>query len=486
MTELLALIAGKRVGASDGRVLPVINPATGQQIGVIPRCTPEDADRAVEAASTAFSTWRKTDPGTRAACVLRFAEAVERDAERLLELEVSDNGSPRSELRVDIRVGIDHLRYFAGLTYQLRGETIPTAHDRLNFTRREPFGVVARVLPFNHPIMFALSRLAAPLLAGNTLIIKPSEHTSLSTLALADQLSDCFPEGVVSVVPGLGAEVGDALITHPKVRRIAFIGSLTTGLAIQARAATSSVKHVSLELGGKSPLVVFPDSDKDAALDAAVAGLRTNFQGQACGATTRLFVHQSWYSEFTSELAQRLGALRVGDPNDPTTQVGATVNLAQLEKVLGFVDAGRAEGATVLVGGDRLQEGEMGNGYFMAPTLLSDVDPRSPVAQQEIFGPVLVASPFNDYDEAVALSNDVSFGLTAGVFTGNLETALSYARDVEAGYVWVNENQRHFPGTPYGGVKDSGLGREEDFSELESYTQIKNVHIAFDSRSNHR
>ena len=231
---------------------------------------------------------------------------------------------------------------------------------------------------------------------------------------------------------------------------------------------------------------MFPDSDKDAALDAAVAGLRTNFQGQACGATTRLFVHQSWYSEFTSELAQRLGALRVGDPNDPTTQVGATVNLAQLEKVLGFVDAGRAEGATVLVGGDRLQEGEMGNGYFMAPTLLSDVDPRSPVAQQEIFGPVLVASPFNDYDEAVALSNDVSFGLTAGVFTGNLETALSYARDVEAGYVWVNENQRHFPGTPYGGVKDSGLGREEDFSELESYTQIKNVHIAFDSRSNHR
>lgn len=456
----------------------MVNPATGEQIAEVPRCTVEDGRLAVAAAHRAFAGWRRTDPGERAAHVLRFADLVERDAERILDLEVADNGSPREELRTDIRVGVQNLRYFAGLTYQLRGETIPTAFDGLNLTLREPFGVVVRILPFNHPVMFALSRMAAPLLAGNTLVIKPSELTSLSALALADHLAESFPPGVVNVVTGLGAEVGDALVVHPDVRRVAFIGSVATGLRIQTRAASSGVKTVTLELGGKSPLVVFPDADREAALDAAVAGLRTNFQGQACGATTRLFVHGSWYDSFTAELAVRLAELRVGDPNDPSTQVGATVSEPQLDKVLGYIGSARDDGATLLAGGHRLTEGALGRGFFVAPTLLTGAAPSTRVVQDEVFGPVLAALPFSSYDEVVALANSTSFGLTAGVFTSHLGTALAFARDVEAGYVWVNDNQRHYPGTPYGGVKDSGLGREEDFSELESYTQVKHVHVS--------
>lgn len=477
----LALFAGARAAATSGATLDAVNPATGEVIAQVPRCGPDDVAAAVAAADRAGRAWRRLEPAARAACIHRLADAVEADQHRLVDLEVADNGTPRRELELDLRIGVNALRYFAGLVLQVRGETVPVGPGRLNYTLREPFGVVARILPFNHPLMFALARLAPPLLMGNTLIVKPSEHTSLSALALADHIEAIFPPGVVSVLTGLGSEVGDAIVAHPGVRRIAFIGSLAAGLAIQRRAASDTVKTVTLELGGKSPLAVFADADPDTALEGAITGMRLNLQGQACGATTRLLLQRDIHDEFLRRLAERVEAIRVRMPEDPEAEIGALVSREQFDKVLRYIELGRQEGAEVLAGGGPRLDGAFERGRFMHPTLLAGAAPDSRVAQEEIFGPVLLALPFDDYDDAIRLANGVRYGLTASVYTGDLATAHAFASDVDAGYVWVNENQRHFPGTSYGGVKDSGLGREEDVPELESYTQVKNVHVAFGS-----
>lgn len=474
-----AFLAGERRLALAGETIDVVNPATGATIGRIPRCRDEDVDCAVRAAKQAQRAWRRIAPTERAEMIIEFAGAVERDRERLVDLEVADNGSPRSGLDNDLDIGVRLLRYFAGLTLQVRGETIPGGFDRLDYTVREPFGVVARIIPFNHPLMFALGRLGAPLVAGNTVILKPSEHTSLSALALAEHVERIFPPAVVSVLPGYGPEAGDALVAHPDIRRIAFIGGVDTGRAIQARAAASGIATVTLELGGKSPLVIFADADREAAIDGALRGMRYTFQGQACGSTSRLLIQRDVHDDFVAEISERLSNLRVGSPLDPASDVGATINAGQLDKVLGYISLGREEGSTLEVGGGRLRGGEYGDGYYVQPALFSGVDPTSKLAQEEIFGPVMAAMPFDDLDDALRIANDVRYGLSAGIYTSDLNRAHAFARDVEAGYVWVNDNQRHFPGTPYGGCKDSGLGREEDIDELLSYTQVKNVNIRF-------
>jgi len=474
-----ALIGGKRRTAISGQTIDAVNPATGALIGRFPRCDAEDVAVTVESAARAAREWRRTTMQERAEFLHQLAEAVDSARTHLLDLDVADNGSPRHEMAADVDYGIWHLRYFAGLGHELRGTTVPTGHDRLNYTVREPYGVVARIVPFNHPLMFALARIAAPLMAGNAVIVKPSEMTSLSTLALADLLETIFPPGLVSVVTGYGNEAGDALVTHPGIPRIAFIGSAQTGRLIQARAASVAVKHVTLELGGKNPIVVWPDADLDAAMEGVISGMRFNFQGQACGSTSRLLVHRDIYGDFIERLGERLAALHVGDPLDPTTEVGALVSETQLEKVLSHIDRGLNDGARLVAGGARLVDGDLGRGFFVPPTLFADVSPTSRLAQEEIFGPVLAAMPVDGFDHAVEVANGVEYGLTASIYTSDLTTAHAFARDVEAGYVWVNENQRHFPGTPYGGVKNSGVGREENFEELESYTQVKNVHLRF-------
>jgi acyl-CoA reductase-like NAD-dependent aldehyde dehydrogenase len=473
------IIGGAECEAADGATLDVVNPATGETVARVPQASSRDVDDAVAAARHAFDDWRRTEPEQRAGALNALADLVDAHADELTMLDVVDNGSPITEMRNDARVGAAQLRYFAGLVLQARGETVPTSHGRLNYTLRQPFGVVARIVPFNHPLMFAAAKMAAPLAAGNVVIVKPSEHTSLSALRLGQLAQQVFPPGVVNVVTGEGASTGDALVVHPDVRRLAFIGSADTGRSILARASTVNVKTVTLELGGKNPLVVFEDADLGTALDAAVRGMNFTWQGESCGSTSRLLVHESIYRQFIYQLASRVEALRSGPPLLATTQTGAIVNTAQLDKVRRYVQIGQDEGARLVAGGQVLTDGEFAGGNFIRPAVFADVAPESRLAQEEIFGPVLATMPFKDYDEAVQIANSVRYGLTASVYTGDLATAHRYARDVEAGYVWVNEVSRHTPGTPFGGFKDSGLGREEGVEELLSYTQVKNVHVNF-------
>jgi betaine-aldehyde dehydrogenase len=474
------IIKGERRLASDGATLDVTNPATGELLGTIPHATARDVDDVVAAAQAAFEDWRRLDPQQRRDALLALADLIQANSEELALLDVDDNGSPVREMTNDVGLAVEWLRYYASLAMQVRGVTIPTSHGRLDYTVRQPFGVVARIIPFNHPLMFAASRVGAPLAAGNTVIVKPSEHTSLSALRFAELAQQVLPPGVVNVVTGLGATTGDALVTHPAVRRLAFTGAAETGRRIVARAASVNLKTVTLELGGKNPLVVFPDADLDKAIDAAVRGMNFTWQGQSCGSTSRLIVHDGIYDKFVEHLAAKVGAIRSGDPRDPATETGAIVNGSQLDKVLSYIAIGQEDGARLVAGGDRVTEGTYDKGLFVRPTVFAEVDPDSRLAQHEIFGPVLATMRFADYADAVRIANNTNYGLTAGVFTRDLATAHRYARDVEAGYVWVNDVSRHILMAPFGGWKDSGLGREEDLSEVESYTQVKNVHVNFE------
>ncbi|HXR13335.1 MAG TPA: aldehyde dehydrogenase family protein [Solirubrobacteraceae bacterium] len=473
------LVGGELRGARDGETIEVTNPATGEAIGTVPRCREADVDDAVAAARAAFAGWRATNPLERAARLGALADAITEHAEELAMLDVLENGSPIREMRGDAFAAAAQLRYFAGLALALRGETIPGEADRLNYTLMEPFGVVGRIVPFNHPLMFAAGRAAAPLIAGNTLVVKPSEHTSTSALALAELASELLPPGVFNVVTGYGEEAGDALVTHRDVRRIAFTGSAEVGRAIQRRAATHVVKTVTLELGGKNPIVVFADADIEAAIAGALRGMNFTWQGQSCGSTSRLLVHSSLHGEFVSRLGERMDAMRSGPPQEEQTETGAIVHRRQYEKVLSYLAIGREEGARVVAGGGPPDDPRLANGLFVRPTLFDGVAPGSRLAQEEIFGPVLAAMGFETYEQALAIANGVSLGLTASVYTSDLGVAHRFARDVQAGYVWVNDTAKHIPGTAFGGVKDSGVGREEGAEELASYAQVKNVNVSF-------
>jgi acyl-CoA reductase-like NAD-dependent aldehyde dehydrogenase len=474
---LSMLIGGERVAALGGETIDSHDPASGELLGNFPRGGADDIAAAVTAAKAAYPAWRKTPTVERAACLNRLADLVATAADELALLDVLDNGSPIREMRNDAHIAVAQLRYFAGIAPEARGETIDTGPGRLNYTLRQPFGVVGRIIPFNHPLMFAATKIAAPLVAGNTVIVKPSEHTSLSALRLADMLAEAFPPGVVNVVTGYGAEAGEALVRHPEVRRLAFIGSVEIGRSIQRAAAESTVKTVSLELGGKNALSVFPDADLDLAVEGALRGMNFTWQGQSCGSTSRLLVHESIHRDFADRLAERVEGLRSGLPSDEATDTGAIVHKAQFEKVLGYLDIGREEGAKVLAGGGRAKVEGLEDGMFVRPTVFDDVDPAGRLAQEEIFGPVLAVMPFADYDEAIRIANSVSYGLTGSVYTRDLATAHRYAEDIEAGYVWVNDSSKHFIGVPFGGVKSSGVGREESMEELLSYTESKNVNV---------
>jgi acyl-CoA reductase-like NAD-dependent aldehyde dehydrogenase len=478
--EYAMLIGGEQRQARTSERIETTNPATGEILARFPRGRAEDIDDAVTAARAAFPGWRATPPQQRAEYLERLAAVIVEHAEELALLDVADNGSPIREMRADAFAAARQLRYFAGLALELRGETIPSSPGRLNYTIRQPFGVVGRIIPFNHPLMFAGGKIAAPLIAGNTVVLKPSEHTSVSALRLGELARDVLPPGVLNIVSGLGAEAGDRLVTHPGVRRVAFIGSAEIGRSIQARAAAAVVKTVTLELGGKNPIVVFPDADLDRAVDGALRGMNFTWQGQSCGSTSRLLVHRSVHAELVGRLAAKMDALRSGPPDAETTGTGAIVHRGQYQKVLSYLELARQEGLRVAAGGGPPRDPALARGMYIRPTLYDDVPPDSRLAHEEIFGPVLVALPFSDYAEAVQLSNDVAYGLTAAVFTRDLATAHAFARDVEVGYVWVNDSSAHFPGAPYGGMKDSGVGREESLDEVESYSQVKNVNVRFD------
>lgn len=478
-SELSMIVGGEQVGALDGRTFETINPATGEVLATLPRGSHRDVARAVDAAAAAFPGWRDTSPLERVAALNALAAKIEDRAEELGLIDVCENGSPIREMHKDAGVAAWLIRYLAGLALELRGETMPSDPSRFNYTMLQPFGVVGRIIPFNHPVLFAASRLAAPIVAGNTVVMKPSEYTSISALKVAEMANEVLPPGVFNIVTGFGQEAGDALVRHPDVRRIAFTGAAATGRAIQTSAASVAVKTVTLELGGKNPIIIMPDADLDAAIDGAIRGMNFTWQGQSCGSTSRLLVHSSIREQFVGRLAEQLDAMVAGRPEDYATDTGSIVNQGQYDKVQSYLQIAKDDGARVVAGGVPADVSGRPNGLFFRPTLLEDVKPDSRVAQEEIFGPIMVTIPFDTPDEALRIANGVNYGLTGSVYTQDLALAHRFARELQAGMIWINDSSSHIPGMSFGGVKESGIGREESFEELLSYTESKSVTMRF-------
>jgi acyl-CoA reductase-like NAD-dependent aldehyde dehydrogenase len=471
------LIDGAFVAAGDGAWITSVNPATEDPIGRVPAGTAEDVRRAVAAADAAQPGWAARSIWERGALLRTLAAAIRARAQDILTLEASDTGNTIGKLRADVEIAAGYLEYFAGLGTEMKGETVPASAAGVHFTLREPYGVVARIVPFNHPFMFAAAHLAAPLMAGNTVVVKTPETSPLSGHILATCCREVLPRGVVNIVSGLGVPAGDALVRHPAIRRIGFTGSVATGLAIQRAAAEVGVKHVSLELGGKNPLIVFPDADVEKAVAAAVAGMNFSWAGQSCGSTSRLLVHESLYARAVELTRAKVAALKLGDPLDPASEMGPVNSAGHYKRVVGFIAAGKAEGARLIHGGGRPQGAAFARGYWIEPTVFADVTPGMTVAREEIFGPVLCIGRWSSVDEVVRIANATDYGLTAALFTNDITQALTMAKRIHAGVVAINSSTMHFVGLPFGGVKNSGLGGEEALEELLSYTQAKTVHI---------
>jgi betaine-aldehyde dehydrogenase len=470
------MLIGDQLSESAGGWTECFNPADESHIGRVPRGTAEDVDRAVQVANQAQPGWGALSVAKRADYLNQLADAIKAHAGELLVLEVADSGNSITGMKGDIANSVERLRYFAGLGYELQGKTIPGSDDRLNLTVREPYGVVGRIAAFNHPIAMAVNGICAALMAGNSVVIKPSEQCSLSTAMLGAIARDVLPPGVLNVVTGDGA-VGGALVRHPRVKRLSFVGSEKTGLAIQRSAAEVAVKAISLELGGKNPFIVFPDAPLDKVADAAVLGMNFIWQGQSCSSTSRLLVHESIYEEVALRVAAKARDIRIGDPFQMSTQMGAIISHAQREKVERYVALGTAEGARLLTGGKRPAGKEFERGYWYEPTVFADVKQTMRLAQEEIFGPVLSILKWSSTDEAIDIANAVELGLTGAVWTQDLSTALRTARRLQTGYVWINGVATNPRAIPFGGFKNSGVGRERNLEELYSYTEEKAIQI---------
>jgi aldehyde dehydrogenase (NAD+) len=471
-------IGGRWEEPEGGKTFSTENPATEETIGEIGSASAGDVDRAVAAAKAALEgDWgRKYSPRERGRLLFKVADALEARIDEFALLETLDNGKPIFESRyVDIPAAIDALRYFAGWADKVTGETLPIGGPFvLAYTLREPVGVVAAITPWNFPIIQALWKIAPALACGNTVIHKPASYTPLTALKFAELASEAgLPPGVLNVLPGRGAEVGNALVAHKDVAKITFTGSTEVGKDIM-RGAADSVKRLTLELGGKSPNIVFADADLDAAVKGAYTGIFYG-KGEVCAAGSRLFVERSVHAQLIERLVERTKKLAPGDPLDPKTRLGALVSAKQRESVLGYVEAGRKEGAEVVAGGEAATVG--GKGYFMQPTILDACRNDMKVAQEEIFGPVLVTIPFDDVKEAVRLANDSIFGLAAGVWTRDIGKAHQVARELQAGTVWINQYNWYDSGAPFGGYKQSGFGRELGKQALEYYTESKTVFV---------
>jgi acyl-CoA reductase-like NAD-dependent aldehyde dehydrogenase len=472
------LIGDEQVGAGDhrGELLETFDPSTGGSLTSVPEASAADVDRAVEAARLAQPGWEELGLAGRAACFARLSELLVEHRERLAMLDAIDGGNPIRAMRVDVDICHEYLRKYPPMAFGLQGRVIDGGRGGLHYTSGKPCGVVGRILAFNHPMMFAVTRPLPALIMGNTVVMKPAPQTPLSCLALGELFAEAFPPGVMNVVTG-GAVAGEALVKHPDVRRIAFTGSVRTGLAIQRSAADSGrVKTVTLELGGKNAMVLFPDVEVEAAVEGAVFGMNLSVcQGQSCGSNSRVFVHEDIHDAFVEGLAARLEEFRVTTAYSEDSDMGPLVSQAHYDRVAGYVDSGQAEGARLVAGGGRPEEAPAG-GYFLRPTAFDRVEQNMKIANDEIFGPVISVLRWKDFDAMVDQANAVDLGLTASVWTQDLTLAHRTADLLEAGYVWVNDSTIHYVGTPFGGVKDSGVGREESEEELLSYLDQKVVH----------
>ena len=473
-------IGGEWVDAASGETFPTDNPYTGRPWALIPRGNAADADRAVRAAHKAFTAgeWPKLTASKRGALLRRLGDLIGGKARELAEVEVRDNGKLIAEMGAQTAYMAQWYYYFGGLADKIEGAVIPSDKpDTLNFTRHEPLGVVVAIVPWNSPLLLTAWKLAPALAAGNTVVIKPSEYTSASVLEFMKLVVEAgFPPGVVNVVTGFGAEVGMPLVEHPLVAKVAFTGSDATGQRIY-EAAAKGLKRVSMELGGKSPNIVFDDAHLDNAVKGVISGIFAA-TGQTCIAGSRLLVQRTIHDAFVEKLVAFARTARMGDPMSTDTQVGPVTNPPQLEKILRYLEIGKSEGARPVLGGARATRPECGTGWFVEPTIFTGVNNRMRIAQEEIFGPVLSVIPFEDEDEAVAIGNDVVYGLAAGVWTQNMRRALAMSERLQAGTVWVNTYRAVSYLSPFGGYKRSGIGRESGQDMIREYLQTKSVWIS--------
>ena len=460
-------------------VYDVDDPCTGGVLTQVPECSAEDVDQVVATAHAAQRDWALRTPRQRGTMLRALATLMREHTEELALLDAIDGGFPLPAMRDDVNWAAEVLELMADAALDIGGRTIPLSAN-LHYTLQQPYGVVARIVPFNHPVLFAGSKIAAPLMAGNAVVLKAPDQTPLSAIRLAELAREVLPEGLFGVVTGHGATAGAALVAHPLVRRIGFIGSPGTGRHIQRLAAEHGVKYVTLELGGKNPMIVMPDADLEAAAKSAVVGMNfTTTAGQSCGSTSRLLLHEAIADEVINSVVDQVAAIKVGHPLAEGTDMGPVIDQAQYSKSLRAIESGRAAGASVLTGGGRA-EGVGDKGWYVAPTVLGDVTPQAAVARDEIFGPVLSVLTVRDEAEAVEVANGVEFGLTAAVWTNDLRQAHRMAGELDAGYVWINGSARHYWGLPFGGRKSSGVGSEESTEELLSYTQVKAVTVTLD------
>ncbi|MFT3816553.1 MAG: aldehyde dehydrogenase family protein [Rubrivivax sp.] len=470
------LIGGELVQGRGGQWLDSVNPADESPLGRVPHADAGDVDAAVAAALKAQPAWAALPVAERAACLHRFGDGIIARADELLAIEVADTGNPVTPMRADIHGSVERMRHLIGLGYEPQGRTIPATPNNLHLTLREPYGVVGRIIAFNHPIAMAVNGIAGPLIVGNTAVLKPSEQCPLSAVVLAEIARQTLPPGVLNIVFG-GAAAGEALVRHPKVKRLSFVGSVRTGMAIQRAAAEAAVKAFSLELGGKNPFIVFPDAPVDKVAAAAVAGMNFTWQGQSCSSTSRLFLHESIHDAVLDRIVAGVNGIRIGSPFEWATQMGAINSRAHLQRIEGHIRAGLEDGARLVAGGKRPAGDAFRKGWWLQPTVFADVRQDMRIAREEIFGPVLSVLRWSEVDEVLEMANAVEYGLSGAVWTQDITQALNTARRLQSGYVWVNGVNTHARAVPFGGYKNSGIGRERALDELYSYTEEKSVQI---------
>lgn len=477
--EYLNLIDGAWVAARNDQWIPVESPRNRQVIARVPRSGDKDIADAVDAAARAFPGWRDTAPRARGRLLQRIADALEPHVERIARIISEENGNAlRTQSRGEVRFAVDTLRYFGSVASEIKGETIPLNAHVLDYSRREPLGVVGAIVPWNAPVQLAVMKIASALAAGNALVLKAAEDAPLAVLEIAKLCEEFLPRGVLNVVVGFGAEAGEALITHPDVRKLSFTGSTVVGKRVMS-AAAERIVPVSLELGGKNPQIVYPDANEDWVAQGTITGMRFVRQGQSCTAGSRLFVHKSITDSFVEKVVGHLRELKVGDPLDETSDIGAIVNKKQFDRVCGYIDEGlqRPE-ATVAIGGLPPADGPLSEGFYVEPTVFVGVDNEWRIAQEEIFGPVMCVIPWEDEDEVIRMANDSHYGLSAFVWTHDLGRGLRTANAMEAGWVQVNQGGGQVLGQSYGGYKQSGIGREFSLEGMiEGFTERKHVSV---------
>jgi acyl-CoA reductase-like NAD-dependent aldehyde dehydrogenase len=462
-------------------IVDVVNPATGELITSVPDAGPCDVEKAVAAARASFEkrSWRGMDPSKRERILWTLGDLLQKYRADLAEIITSENGKTiREAAGADVMPAADCFRYYAGWVRKIYGETIPVDGPYFNYTLREPVGVVGAIIPWNFPLQIAAWKIAPALAAGCSVVLKPSELTPLNALRFAEIAMEAgIPEGVLNVVTGYGATTGEALSLHEDVDKISFTGSIATARRLIQCSSVSNLKRLSLELGGKSPNIVFPDADFDAAMKASFWGIFGN-KGEMCTAASRLLVHEDVYDRFVEDLAGRARKLRVGNPVDPASQMGSQISARQMDRILDYIESGKSDGAKLLSGGERDTDGDKAKGYYVKPTVFAEVSPEMKIAREEIFGPVVSAIRFKDTDEAVRIANGTIYGLAAAVWTRDVRLAHRVASEIKAGSVWINTYNAFDSGSPFGGYKLSGFGRDLGAEAIQQYTNVKSVWVA--------